>query len=128
MIRKQLAIKVAAFLTVALGTSSALAGLCQTTSSGWAVQQFCGVTSRGYAQGTNNAFGTGQKGLAALSTGISGGSSSVTAVGLNSAGQQLTGCWASDDTEDGSDLVVNGAWAVGGSCQQGVNFIIQITY
>lgn len=125
---KKLKTIAAAFLTVALGTSSAFAGLCQVTSSGWTVQQFCGVTSRGYAQGVNNAFGTGQKGLVALSTGLSGGASSVTAVGLNSSGQQLTGCWATDDVEDGSDPNSNGSWAVGSACQQGVNFIVQITY
>jgi hypothetical protein len=128
MMNRKFKIIAAAFLTAATGASSAFAGLCQTTSAGWTTQTFCGVHSRGYGLGTNNAFGTGQKGLAALSTGTPGGFSSVTAVALDSGGSQLTGCWADDDTEDGSDLNSNGSWALGSACANGVNFVLQVTY
>lgn len=128
MIKKQYKSISATFLAVMLGTSGAFAGVCQVTSGSWTVQQFCGLQSRGYGKGTNSAFGTGQKGLAALSTGVSGGFSSVAAQAVNSAGQQITGCGAVDNIEDGSDLNGNGGWAIGGACQQGVKFIVQITF
>ena len=128
MTKKQARNSIVAFLTVTLGTSAALAGVCQVTTGSWAVQQFCGLTSRGYGQGTNSAFGTGQKGLAALSTGIPGGFSSVAAQAVDSSGQQISNCGAVDTIEDGSNLNVNGSWAVGGPCQNGVKFIVQVTY
>jgi hypothetical protein len=128
MIKKHYKGITAAFLAVMLGTSGALAGVCQVTSNRWATDLFCGVQSRGFAHGSNNTFGLGQRGIGVVSTGIPGGFSSVAAQGLNSAGQQIAGCGVVDTVEDGSDIDHNGVWAIGGACQQGVRYILQVTF
>lgn len=96
----------------------AFAGSCQAYSGTWLTRMYCGNTARGYAEGYLDA---GEKALRAMKT-----SSSVKTVGvrgIDSSGRAIDYCSAIDSTNNGVPARV-----IGGGCESGVRFGIQINF
>ncbi len=95
----------------------ALAGTCQAYSGTWLTRMYCGDTARGWAEGY---LDYGEKALRAMKT--SNNAVSVGARGIDSRGRSLD-CYAVDSSNNGVPARV-----IGGACESGVRFAIQINY
>lgn len=111
---------IAGIVAFGLLAPAALANICQAYSASWNQTKYCGYTARGWAKGsTVPGYG---KMLESHKT-ITDSAVEVGAVAISSGGVALEGCHVIDETNDGYPAI-----AMGGTCNSGVKFAIQIGY
>lgn len=96
----------------------AFASTCQVYSSKWLTRKYCGDTTWGWGEGI---LYSGAKALRAQK--LSDAVTSVGVRGIDSNGRSIDSCATIDYVNDN-----NGSYVIGGACEYGVRFGLQINH